>query len=52
MIEILEANYWEHYKFAKDLAMFLPIEHPKRLKIESEMNVLLKKINEIKLRTY
>lgn len=43
--EILEASYWEHYKFAKELAMFLPISHPKRLKIEREMNSILEKLN-------
>ncbi len=36
--EILNASYWEHFKFAKELALILPIEHPKRIKIESEVN--------------
>lgn len=38
--EILKASYWEHFKVAKDLALILPIDHPKRLKIESELNKL------------
>ena len=33
-LEILEANYWEHYKTAKDISFYLPIEHPKRVKLE------------------
>jgi len=44
-IEILQANYWEHFKFAKELAGFLDLNHPKRLKIEAEMNKLLSEIN-------
>lgn len=48
MIEILEANYWEHYKFAKELAMFLPVEDPKRMKLEKEMSDMLIQINKIK----
>lgn len=50
MLEILEASYWEHYKFAKELALFLPLNHPKRLKVENEMNRLLEKINEKKIK--
>lgn len=43
--EILLANYWEHFKYAKELAMYLPIDNPKRVKIEntiSEITILLK----------
>lgn len=29
-LEILQASYWEHFKYDKDLALILPIEHPKR----------------------
>lgn len=50
MLEILEASYWEHYKFAKELSLFLPLNHPKRLKVENEMNRLLEKINEKKIK--
>lgn len=39
MNEILTANYWEHFKFAKELAMYLPINHPKRINIEKELLV-------------
>lgn len=47
-LEILEANYWEHFKFAKDLSLFYPIKHPKRIALENKMNDMLKEINEIK----
>lgn len=43
--EILLASYWEHYKCAKDLAMYLPTDNPKRIKIEEELNILIKKLN-------
>jgi len=44
-IEILLANYWEHFKFAKDLAMIYPIDHPKRIKVENEVNEIQKLLN-------
>ncbi|NJO63437.1 MAG: hypothetical protein HC836_36095 [Richelia sp. RM2_1_2] len=47
-IQILEANYWEHYKFAKDIAMFLPIDDPKRIIYNEELDRLLKELNELK----
>jgi hypothetical protein len=47
-LEILEGNYWEHYKFAKDLALFYPIDHPKRVEIEKTLNDLQHQINTIK----
>ena len=31
-LEILNSNYWEHFKFAKDLAGYLEFDHPKRKK--------------------
>ena len=37
-IELLRYSYWEHYKYAKDLSFVLPIKHPKRVKIEKEIN--------------
>ena len=33
-VEILEYSYWEHFKALKDIALILPIEHPKRKKLE------------------
>ena len=47
-LEILEGNYWEHFKYAKDLALIFPVDDAKRRKIEIEMNSMLTKINEIK----
>jgi len=47
-LEILEGNYWENYKFAKDLALVYPYNHPKRIKIEEEVNIILREINNIK----
>lgn len=47
-LHILEANYWEHYKFAKDISMFYPHDHPKRIHVETETNKLLKELNEFK----
>jgi hypothetical protein len=47
-LEILEASYWEHFKFAKDLSLYLPLDHPKRKVLESEINKLLHEINSIK----
>ena len=47
-LEILEANYWEHYKFLKDVSMFLPLDDPKRVNLEKELSNMLKQINEIK----
>lgn len=47
-LEILEANYWEHFKIAKDMAMYLPLNHKRRVKIESEMNKLTIEIHKLK----
>lgn len=47
-IEILESSYWEHFKYAKDMALYLPIKHPKRIKINNEMNIILKRLHELK----
>jgi hypothetical protein len=47
-LEILEYSYWEHFKMAKDMAMILPIDHPRRKKVEKEMNELQKEIQKIK----
>jgi len=47
-LEILEASYWEHYKYAKDLSLYLPLKHPKRLLLEEEINKLIEEINKLK----
>lgn len=45
-LEILKFNYWEHFKHAKDIALILPPEHPRRIEVEKHLNELQ---NEIKL---
>jgi hypothetical protein len=47
-LEILEYNYWEHYKHAKDLSFVLPITDKKRVDLEIELNKMLIEINELK----
>ena len=47
-LEILEANYWENFKFAKDLSLIFPVDNPKRKKLESELTIMLEKINDLK----
>lgn len=42
--EINYSNYWEHFKAAKDMSLYLPLLHPKRLLVESEMNKILDEI--------
>jgi len=46
-LELLQYSYWEHYKFAKDLSFVLPLNHPKRIKIEKELNNILKQIQNL-----
>jgi hypothetical protein len=48
MLEILEASYWEHYKWAKDLAHYLPVSSPKRLELEKVLNEMLIEINKLR----
>ncbi len=47
MIEILQANYWEHFKFEKELSLILPLDHPKRLLIAKHSSEILSKIHKI-----
>ena len=43
-LELLKFSYWEHFKMAKDLALVLSIDHPKRKAIEKEVNDISDKI--------
>lgn len=43
--EILRASYWEHFKAAKDLSLYLPTSHPKRVELEKEINKMLVVLN-------
>ncbi len=47
-LEILEYSYWEHFKAAKDIALILPIDHPRRKEIEKSLNELQEQIKAIK----
>lgn len=47
-LQILEASYWEHFKSAKDISRFLPIDNPKRVEIENELNKIAKEIQAVK----
>lgn len=46
-LEILNANYWQHYKAAQELAGFLDLNHPRRVAIEIELNKLLTEIHKL-----
>ena len=47
-LEILEFSYSEHFKYAKDVALILPLDHPKRVAVENEINVIREKMNALK----
>lgn len=47
-LEILEGSYVEHFKQAKEFAMFLPLDNARRLKIEKEMNEIAEEIRKLK----
>ena len=47
-ITILQYNYWEHFKAAKDLGLVLPIDHPRRKQVEDSMNKISRELNELK----
>lgn len=47
-LEILEYSYWEHFKYAKDLHLILPLDHKKRVALDDEMNKMLDRIHKIK----
>ena len=43
--EINLANYWEHFKYQKDLSMIYPATHPLRLKVQRAIIKLQDKLN-------
>lgn len=47
-LQILEYNYWEHFKAAKDMAMVLPLNHPRRKEVERELNDIQEQIKILK----
>lgn len=46
-LELLQYSYWEHFKFEKDIAFVLPIDHPKRVKMRHHTNQILEEIHKI-----
>lgn len=47
-LEIEEYNYWECFKSVKDLALVLPVGHPKRKAVETQLEECRLKIQKIK----
>ena len=47
-LEILQYSYWEHFRFAKDISLILPLNHPKRVVLDKELNEMMNRIHEIK----
>ena len=47
-LEILEYSYWEHFKYAKDLHLILPLGHPKLVRLKEAMDEILPRINKLK----
>jgi len=47
-LEILEYSYWEHFNSLKSVALILPIEHPRRQRLEAELERIREEINNIK----
>lgn len=47
-LEILEQSYWEHFKSAKDLALYFPLNHPRRQRIDQELSILVTRLNTLK----
>ena len=44
-LAILNASYWEHFKWAKELAGYLPLDHHKRIQAEKTLNEMLDRIH-------
>jgi uncharacterized protein involved in exopolysaccharide biosynthesis len=51
ILEILTASQYEHFKAAKELATLYPLDHPKRVQIERELNEITRQIQTIKSET-
>lgn len=46
-LEILQGNYQEHFKYEKELSLILSLDHPKRVALHKECNLLIKEITEL-----
>lgn len=42
MNEITQASYYEHMKQREELAKYLPVDHPKRIKLDDAINEMIK----------
>lgn len=47
-LDILNSNYWEHFKTSKDLSLVYPVTHPKRVKLLQTLNELQVKIEKLR----
>jgi len=43
----LWANYYEHFKYGKELALIYPLNHKKRVKIDNAMNDIIEQIKQL-----
>jgi len=50
-LEILAYSYWEHFKFEKDMARVLPLDHPRRVELRKHSNELLAELHAHEIRT-
>ena len=46
-LEILQASYWEHFKQAKELSLYLPISNSRRRALEREITKMQIRIKEL-----
>ena len=46
-IELLRASFSEHFKYAKELGLIVPINNPRRLRIEKEGNKIQEELNKL-----
>ena len=47
-MELLLYSYWEHFAMAKSLEKVLPLGHPKRVRMEKEINVIAAEMEELR----
>ena len=47
-LELMTANYWEHYRYFHELTQSLPLDHPKRHKYYETIERLSKELNDFK----
>ena len=47
-LDILQLNYWEHFKKEKDISLVYAPNHPTRIKLRKDTQEILDKINKLK----